>query len=176
VTPEQHRYVYTQSSVGGGIVNVLLNGFLGWLATLGVSEFPTWKIPGVGPDILATAFGVSFGTCIGVVLQVHLDLKKGKTTVPEVSPALGARIARLPRSLWVRAFAVGAVAAVVFAPPVLVALGFAAPVSMSRTNFIVLKAVFAGIEAAIVTPFLVLAALLDTARRAPAPAAVPASD
>jgi len=167
VTPEQHRYVYVQSSIGGGVINVLLNGFLGWLATIGQPVFPTWKVPGVGPDIVATAFGVVFGTCIGVALQIHVDTKKGKITVPEVPAATSARHAKLPRSLWVRAFGLGAVAALVFAPPVLVALAFTAPPEgLARATFIVLKGLFAGVEAAIVTPFIVLWALLDVKPRA----------
>ena len=74
MTKEQYRYVYVQSAFGAAVVNLLLNGAIGWAATLGLTEFPMCKTPGVLVDIAATAFGVAFGTCFGVLLQARGDL------------------------------------------------------------------------------------------------------
>ena len=161
MTKEQHRYIYVQSAIGAAVVNLGLNGAIGWGTTRGLTEFPMCQVPGVLGDIAATAFGVAFGTCFGVLLQARGDLKRGKATIPEVTPQMEARLARLPRTLWIRALAVGLVALVVFAPPVCGLLALSGAHALPRATFILVKAVFSAFEAALITPFLVLAALRD---------------
>jgi hypothetical protein len=161
VTKEQHRYIYVQSAIGAAVVNLLLNGALGWGATLGLTEFPMCKMPGVLVDIAATAFGVAFGTCFGVLLQARMDLKRGKITIPDVTPRMETRLARLPKALWVRALLVGLVALLAFATPVCALLALSGAHALPRPSFILVKSVFAAFEAALITPFLVLAALRD---------------
>ncbi|MBM4364225.1 MAG: hypothetical protein FJ104_16215, partial [Deltaproteobacteria bacterium] len=54
---------------GAAVVNALLNGAIGWAATRELPVVPTWGLPGVAADLLATAFGVTFGTALVVPLQ-----------------------------------------------------------------------------------------------------------
>jgi hypothetical protein len=163
VSPEQRRYLFVQSAIGAGIVNAVLNGAIGWGATHGLAQFPVWSVPGVAADILATAFGVSFGTCFGALLQVRLDTARGKITPPtELPPFLSLIVSRAPKKLFRRAVALGLVSVPLFAPPVLVALAASGAVAMDRGAFVALKAAFSAVEGVIVTPVIVLAALLDT--------------
>lgn len=163
MSPEQRRYLFVQSAIGAAVVNALLNGAIGWAATRGLTEFPTWKVPGVAGDMIATAFGVSFGTCFGALLQVKLDTASGKITPPSELPALlRSLVARRPRGLFMRALLLGLVSVPVFAPPVLALLVALGEPAMDRSAFIALKAGFSAIEGAVVTPLIVLGALLDT--------------
>lgn len=171
MTPEQQRYIYVQSALGAAVVNFLLNGAIGWASTIGLREFPMCRVPGVLVDLVATAFGVAFGTCFGVLLQVRGDLKRGKIAVPNVTPEMEARLSRLPKVLWIRAILVGLLAAAVFAPPMCGILALSGAPALPRAAFILVKGVFAAIEAALITPFLVLAALRDSRRAPPSEAA-----
>jgi hypothetical protein len=169
VSPEQRRYLFVQSAIGAAVVNAALNGAIGWGATHGLTQFPTWQVPGVAADMLATAFGVSFGTCFGALLQIRLDTARGKITPPtELPPALAGLVRRLPKGLFRRAVALGLVSVPLFAPPVLVALAASGVVALDRGTFVALKAGFSAVEGLIVTPLIVLAALMDTVDARPA--------
>jgi hypothetical protein len=166
VTPEQRRYLFVQSVIGSAIVNGFINGVLGWAGTAGLAQFPMWKTPGVAADLVATAFGVTFGTTLGMRLQARLDTTRGKITPPSPStvPAgLWALVSRMPKGLWARAVVLGLVALPLFAPPVLVlATRLAAgDGALPRNVFVSIKTVFSAVEGSIVTPVLLLAALLD---------------
>ena len=67
-------YLVVQCLVGSAIVNGVINGGIGWAATRSLAAMPLWGVPGVAGDLAGTAFGVTFGTCIGMVLQVKRDL------------------------------------------------------------------------------------------------------
>src|SRR5262252_7601312 len=104
MTPEQRRYLFVECSIGAAVINALINGGLGWAATRGLSEFPMWRVPGVAGDLLATAYGVSFGTCIGAAIQARIDMSRGRITAPAtISERLSAIVAAMPRNLLARA-------------------------------------------------------------------------
>jgi hypothetical protein len=162
VSPEHRRYLFVQTAIGAAIVNALINGGIGWAATRGLVEFPAWKTPGVAGDLVATAFGVAFGTCFGAALQAKLDLKSGRVTVPTtLSPFLERLTARRPSNLWARASMLGVLAVPVFAPPALLLLSLSGVAALDRGTFIGVKAGFSAFEGALLTPFILLGALLD---------------
>jgi hypothetical protein len=161
VSPEQRRYLLVQGCLGAALVNALLNGAIGWAITTGLAEFPVWKLPGVAGDLVATAFGVSFGTCLAAKFTVRWDVARKKITTPVLSPALSSLLARmpertLPRSLWL-----GIVSIPVFGVPAVAALFGLGIASLDRVPFVALKAAFSAVEAALVTPLIVLAVLSD---------------
>jgi hypothetical protein len=167
VTPEQHRYVYVQSSIGAAIVNAAFNAAAGWVATLGLTGLPTWGMPGVWADFMAMSWGVAAGTCFGTTFQVRSDLKRSKISVPmALSPSLESRLARLPKQLLVRCLLVGILGALLFGLPSLALLGASGVTVFGRGTYMAVKAAFSALEAGVIAPYLVLAALLD--KRAPA--------
>jgi len=166
VTPEQRRYLFVECVIGAAVVNALINGGLGWLATLGHPTFPVWKLPGVASDLLGTAYGVSFGTCIGAALQVKIDRARGKITTPSTVPErLAPIISAMPRRLLARGIALGMVSVAALGPIIVFGLFLHGATDFGRRAFIVLKAVFSAAEGAVVTPVIVLAALLDEVAR-----------
>jgi hypothetical protein len=168
MSPEQRRYLFVECVIGSAVINALINGGLGWLGTIPVPvAFPTWKVPGVAADYLGTAFGVAFGTCIGAAVQVRVDTRRGRITPPTtVPPRLTAIISRLPRGLFARALVLGTACALALAPPILGGLLASGEPALARRSFIAIKAAFSALEGAVVTPLIVLAALLDLARPA----------
>jgi len=163
LTPLERRYLIWQSCVGAAIVNALINGGLGWLGTRGMASVPLWRIPGVVADLSGTAFGVTFGTCLGTAFQVPRDLDRGRIVPVVMSPGVATLVARFPDRLLKRSFGLGWLSMLISVPliAVLVAMGFTA---LDRLPFIELKAAFAAFMGALVTPFLVLAVLGDLKR------------
>jgi hypothetical protein len=170
---EQRRYVFARSSLGGAVINALLNGAIGWGITFGLATFPIWKLPGVAGDLVATAFGVTFGTCLGAKLTVRWDIARGKVAAlapPSLAPpggsGTGPWLRRLPEGVLRRSLWLGLLSIPVFALPVLLALWLTGEPDMERLTFVALKAAFSAAEAAVVTPLIVLAVLLDMSERA----------
>ena len=170
MTPEQRRYLFVECAIGAAIINALINGGLGWAATRGLSEFPMWKVPGVASDFLATAYGVSFGTCLGAAVQARIDISRGRITPPATIPErLSPIVAAMPRGLLARAIALGMVSAIALGPFVLAGLYWSGQPALARGTYIAIKAAFSAVEGAVVTPVIVLAALLDRAKAEPTP-------
>jgi hypothetical protein len=160
------RYVLLNGLVGAPIVNAILNGAIGFAVTGGLATFPVWGIPGTVPDLMATAFGVTFGTCLVVPLQVRRDLTRGNVTAPTASVPLSALLSRFPEGTLARSIVLGVVSVPLFCPFAVLPLVVLGTSDLSRAGFVALKAGFSALEAAVVTPVLLLAALLDLARRA----------
>jgi hypothetical protein len=159
MTEEQRRYLFVQSVIGSAIVNAILNGAIGWGITIGLTEFPVWRTPGAAGDFVATAFGVAFGTSLGSLIQIRIDLARGKISPPVLSGTLATWIARFPRGALPRAFAFGAIGAVLFGIPALAALVAAGSTALPRVPFVGMKAGFSAIEGGLMTPFILLATL-----------------
>ena len=169
--PRDRRYLILTCCIGSAIVNAIINGGLGWGLTHTYPVLPLWRIPGVVADIAGTAFGVTFGTCLGMALQIRRDMRLGKVGPVEASalsafsPRVAALVARFPVGVLKRSVGLGAVS-VIFALPVVVGLLVLGIGSMERVPFIALKAGFAALQAAMVTPLIALAALGDVSRTA----------
>ena len=167
---EQRRYVVVQGSVGGAIVNLLLNGAIGWAITIGLTTFPVWKLIGVAGDLVGTAFGVAFGTCLAAKFSVRWDVARGKLAALALEPLSGAAstpwLSLLPDSVLVRSVVLGVLSVALFALPALAVLWLSGEREMDRVAFIALKAGFSAVEAALVTPLIVIGAMLDVSRRA----------
>jgi hypothetical protein len=164
VTPKQRFYVVARNGIGAAFVNALLNGAIGWGLTGGLSEFPIWKTPGVAVDLVFTAFGITFGTCLVLPVQTRRDFQRGLVTLPELAPGVAALLGRFPEGLVRRAVILGAISVPLFAPPVLLALAASGASAMDRVPFVELKSAFSAIQGGIVTPFIVLAILSDLSR------------
>jgi hypothetical protein len=167
MTPRHLRYLMLECCLGSAVVNAVINGAIGWATTRALPSLPLWRIPGVVADLAGTAFGVTFGTCLGMAFQIRRDMKAGKIAPVPVSPGFVAVLARFPEGTFKRCLGLGLLSVPLFALPVvggLVALGIGA---LERVPFVILKATFAALEAACVTPFLALAALEDVRRSAP---------
>jgi hypothetical protein len=154
-----------QSCIGAAIANAVINGALGWGATRELAVFPVWHVPGVAADIAGTAFGVTFGTCVFMALQVPFDVRRGKLSEVPLSPGVASLLARFPRSMLTRGLGLGLLSVPLFAAPLIAALAVIGADSMQSKQYVMLKAVFAAVEGAVITPFLVLAALDDVIRK-----------
>jgi hypothetical protein len=161
VTRDERFYVVVRNGLGAALVNALINGAFGWLITRGLREFPIWSVPGVAVDLVFTAFGITFGTCVVIPWQTRRDFQRGLIALPDLSVGVRDFIARFPNGLLRRALVLGALSVPVFMPPVLLGLFSIEAPQMERLQFIQLKTAFSAIQGGLVTPFIVLAILSD---------------
>ncbi len=164
LTPLERRYFIGRCCVGAAIVNAIVNGGLGWLATRGVGSVALWHIPGVLWDLWGTAFGVTFGTCIGTAYQVPRDLSRGLIEPVTMSPGVAALVARFPDRVFKRSLGLGSLSCLVFALPLILLLVGMRFGALDRMAYIEVRAGLAAFVAAIVTPFLALRVLGDASR------------
>ena len=166
--PRDRRYLILTCCIGSAIVNAIINGGLGWGLTHTYPVLPLWRIPGVVADIAGTAFGVTFGTCLGMALQIRRDLKAGRVgrvDASMLSPGVASLVARFPLGTFRRSVGLGALSVPIFTLPVIAGLVIVGIGSMQRVPFVALKAGFAALQAAMVTPLIALAALGDVSRK-----------
>lgn len=164
VTKEERAYVLLQGGIGAAIVNAILNGGIGWLITRGLTEFPVWRIPGVAFDLVATAFGVSFGTVLAMAVQVRFDVSRGRIKPFSPPSSVSRLVCRFPEGVFRRSVVLGAASVPLFAFPALLGLAASGLSGLERATFVGVKTILAAMEGGIVTPLIVLGALLDLSR------------
>jgi hypothetical protein len=171
-TAQQRRLLFVQNTLGAAVVNLVINGVIGWAITRGLAAFPVWSIPGAAPDLAATAYGVSFGTAIAARFGVNFELRRGRISAIAPLPPFSDWYRRLPQNTFARSIWFGVVSLPVFAAPLLLVLLVVGAPAIERTTFIWLKAGFSAVQAAIVTPLIVLAVLFDLSQERAAAAKV----
>jgi hypothetical protein len=170
MTARDRRYLLLTCCLGSAVVNAIINGGLGWGMTHSLPLLHLWRIPGVVADLAGTAFGVTFGTCLGMAFQIRRDLRLGKVGHVEataLSSGVAGLVARFPVGTFRRSVGLGALSIPIFALPVVVGLLVLGIGSLDRVPFVVLKSGFAALQAAMVTPLIALAALGDASKKQP---------
>ena len=155
----QRGYLWVGQATVPALINLVLNGMIGWAMFRSVSELPRFGNPSIVGDTLGTCFFLPAITCLIVTPLVRGQVKKG--AVPAFTGALAGWLRPFQRGLGLRACALGLVcipfagglAIVLLAALGVEALGFA--------HFLGLKALYAGVLAALVTPVIALLALAD---------------
>jgi len=165
VVPDNRRYIVTQSVIGAAIVNAAINVAFGWALTRGLAGLPVWRVPGVAADLVGTAFGVTFGTCIAMSIQIPRDFAKGKIAPFALPAGVASLVARFPAGTLKRGLGLGAISIPLFVPPVVAALALCGVGVVERAAFLWLKGGFSAVQGAVVTPLIVLGALSDLGAR-----------
>jgi hypothetical protein len=165
---EPRTFSILQSALVGGLINAAINGALG-LALPEGQRLPLLGLPSLSADIVAMAFGIAFGTGIGVTPLTRRERRAGKLVAPALTSRMERALEDWPSGILRRSLLLGVIGVVLFAPPMLLALWVLGVDSVDRWTFVELKAGWAFVEGALVTPPIAVAALLD-AEAAPAKA------
>ncbi len=140
------------------VFNFFLNGFFVWAALRAVDAIPLWGKTSVGVDLLLTGFLLRFFTGVAVGPNIVRAMKKGK-----LAPL---RPEQVPQSSWfqwsplMRAIVGGVIGVVFCSLPMVIALSLAHAQPIASLAFIVFKAVWAALLAAVFTPVLGWSALV----------------
>ena len=150
-----------ESALVSGVINVLINGVLGWLALPADKTLPLWGLQSLSGDMIAMSFGIAFGTGIGVTPLTRREHRLGKLLPPPLSPSMERVLSEWPRKLFRRSMLIGVIGLVLFAPPIVFALWVLGVDNVDRMTFVQIKAGWAFVEGALVAPPIAVAALLD---------------
>ena len=143
------------------IVNLLLNGFIGWFTFGGRSNMPFLGADGVAMDVLLTAFILTFVTCLIVAPIMWQLVAQGDQATVVWRRSEIAWLRWLPAGKWMRALVVSIAATGIVALLILGLLPAVGITMLSGAGAILLKVVVAIAVAATVTPFLALASWAD---------------
>lgn len=165
-----HRtYALRDQGIGAAIVNFLINGAIAWLMFRSLAAVPLWGQQSIAGDTIGTGFFLPFITCLIVTPLTLRQVRSGTLPVPAWSRVDHPLLARLPRGAAARGAVLGAIGALLLAPPVVFALSALGVGELELWRFIAFKAIFAAILAALVSPLIALAAIGDASSGSRAP-------
>jgi len=147
-------------ALASGIINVLINVPLGFAIVASDGRLPTWGLPGVAADVVATAFGIGFGTALIGTGQFRKQVRAGKLAPPVLSAGLRDGLARWPAHLLHRAVNVGVLTVLAGAPLPLLGLLVLSVPSLDQTQLVWLKGSFSFVIGASITPLVAAAAAI----------------
>lgn len=159
LSPSQRTFLTREQIVAPALFNLALNAGLAWLVFRNHTPIPLWGDPSIAGDLLGTLFLLPFFTCLAVTPLVRRAARAGKVDRLDIVPGQHRVLRLLPRSIWARAALAGLVCLVLFGPPSVLLLSALGIESFSLATAVPFKGVFAGLLAALVTPWLALYAL-----------------
>ena len=149
------RWLLVEQTLVPSLLNVGLNAGIAWLVFRKHDTLFLWGESSVGSDVLITGFLLPFLICLINSSVIRRQVRSGK--VPALGP--GARPLRMARFSSLRRSLVLAVGGVVMGSlPLVGVIGLVEPLSLS--SFVGLKAVWAGVLAAVVSPVVAWWALV----------------
>lgn len=159
--PPQFNWFYC--AISSWVVNFIINFLLGWF--LCKPPVAIWGNPSFVSELIGTAFGVGFVTCLIATPQTRGAVLKGKLLAPPLSESWYNHFARWPRLSVVRAFALGFGSVLLFVPLPLICLYLLEPAPLDRLDLAFLKALFSACVGAVVTPVIAGAAIVQANER-----------
>ena len=163
LSAEQRRFLWIGQALVPFVINVLINGAIGWAMFRGVASVPLWGAQSIGGDTLGTSFFLPAITCGIVTPLVRREVRGGR--VKPLAGALPGWLRAFHRPLPVRALALGAASIPVaggLGVALLTALGID---SLDFAPFLAWKSLYSGVLAVFVTPAIALLALADAPKR-----------
>ena len=154
-------FSFLQIAIPAAIINTLINAPLGWALVPAGVVLPTWGLPGVALDVLATAFGIAVGTSLVVTPQIRRQVATGKLAPPVLSRYWQDQFAKWPRGAIMRALGVAGLTVLLSTPLPLAALALLGTPGLDRPELTLLKGVFAFVVGGLVTPMIAAGATVQ---------------
>lgn len=156
-----------------GLLNLVLNGAIAWLIMRHNEVLTLWDEGPVGPDLLITGFLLAFLSCLIVSRVIRGQIEKGD--LPRLDPLHVDANGLHRRPPLVRSLVLGVIGLVAGAVPAIALLDWLGAAPMTLGGFVAFKAVWAGLLAAAISPFIAWWALLAASDETRVPALAPAS-
>ena len=139
------------------VINVVINAAIAYATLGGLDEIDAWGDHGFGKDLILTAFLLS-AILSGVFIATHR--RKRRSGEISVTGTEGKSLAwLLPFSPWLSAPWIGLLATAVSVPPVLGVLAVLNIDTLTPPTYIVIKALWAGVLAAVIVQVAILQGL-----------------
>lgn len=155
------RFLVAEQVLGSAVFNAAINAGLAWLFYRSSGAVPLWGAMSVGGDTIVTSFLLPFFIGLVVTRVVSGRVREAKLTAfvwrRRTHPVLGL----LPAGTLGRAIALG-FAGLVLGAPVLASFFALGVAQLGLSNFVLFKAIYAGLLAAIFAPLSAICALGDS--------------
>lgn len=158
--PDSHRHwLLLHQGLYPGLLNFFINGAIAWLIMRNHETLGLWAEPAAAPDLLITGFLLPFIICLINSAMIPKSVAAGKIVPLAASDAPSGSWHRRPG--WVRSLALGALGVIAGALPLIGLLEVAQLDPIPLFQFVGIKAVWAGLLAAILSPLIAWWALAD---------------
>jgi hypothetical protein len=152
----QRKYLVHDHIIGSAIFNVLFNSLLAWLTFRHQPFVPMKGDPSIVGDTIGTALILPVLTCLIITPLVRRRLRSGKVEPLAAIPHDYRMVLWLPSWSFFRGLVVGIACLAWFAPVLLGLLLLAGVESLPLGAFIIVKATYAGVMAACVSPIFAM--------------------
>ena len=156
MSPAHRRFLLLEEGVGSVVVNLIINSVIAFLTFRGAASVPLWGQQSIAGDTIGTTLILPLVTCLIVTPLARRQVRSGRLA-PLAGTPLG--LQWMPARTLSRGAVLGAISAVVVAPPALAVLTLLSITQQSFWGFVVFKAAFAAALGAVVTPLIALWAI-----------------
>ena len=160
LTSVQARFLRNET-VASVVINALLAALFARLVFGGRQQVDLWGSAGLAWDLVPTAFLIAFIMTLIVTMLTWRRLRAGSAPSVAWARAQHAWLGGLPRSLPLRAVAMGLLSVVLFVPPAVLVLYQGQLCPMAPAGVYGVKIVFSAAVALVFTPVVLLAAMSD---------------
>jgi hypothetical protein len=161
VSPAQRRYILLEQGVGAAVFNFVLNALIAWVMFRSQDVVPLWGQQSIMADTIGTTIILPLMTSLIATPLARRRVRTGGLDWLGWSRLSHPFLAWLPRSTAARGFALGLACMIALAPVTLLILGYLHVAELSLGRFVVFKATFAAVAAALVTPIIALWAIAE---------------
>jgi hypothetical protein len=159
-------YFVVGKAIVPAVVNFLINGAIAWGVFRSLSVVPVWGDMSIGGDTLATAFLLPWATVLIAAPLIRKETVKG--VAPPAPDSSWVQLVPPSNTTWLYAILIGVVAVVLFGMPTAFAMQAMAAGGLALNSFLLFKATFAALLAAVVTPIIALSVMKEGAALASA--------
>jgi hypothetical protein len=164
--PTSHRrWIVFKAVIAGVVINLILNGIIDSLGVSGLDQVQVWGGPMDETSFfwsaILTLFLLPLITCALVTTAIWRDVRLGSLESLGQLRKAHRWLAALPATRLRRGIAFGALAVVVFAPPLALTLLLADVSELTRQQYVAWHTALAVALGALVTPVIALYAMVD---------------
>ncbi|MEY4581067.1 MAG: hypothetical protein RL701_5770 [Pseudomonadota bacterium] len=159
----QRKYLIQDHVIAGSVINALLNAGLAWLGFRHHADVPMTGDPGIIRDTIATMVLLPLFTCVIVTPLVRKSLAAGKVEALYKPSPERSMLLWLPSSSFLRGLTLALASLALCGAPILGIFLLAGVDAMSVGGYVLIKAIYAGVLAAIVSSLSALYVLASAA-------------
>ena len=154
MAPNYRKYLVGQA-IAGAVINLFLNGAIGWLSYRHLPRVPLYGPQSMAGDIVVTSLLLPVLVCLIVTPLVRAEIRKAR--LPAVAWAGDNRSrVRRPRNLLLRGLLLGVLTGILVSPVLSGVLSvFVGAEGLEVPAFVAFKASLGAMLAAVVTPITV---------------------
>jgi hypothetical protein len=163
--PDQRRWIVVNALVVTAVINLVVNAVIARVSVGSAPLVHLWAVPLVDKpstitDTVGTFFFLPLVTTLSVTRAIRIERHRGRVTAIQPGDT-GPWLSRLPDTPVRRGLVLGGLCAAILSPIAVLALLVSDVGDVSRTHFVVYKAILGLALGAIVTPFVALRAMAD---------------